>query len=228
MKIIFVEGIKPTSQFASSSWGLADIINGKMTKVCDLNYCRAFMGDALFALKNPTSKRTPCFPIDKEYNFKTGDTFVLFQVRDENILKIIQKNLSFLHEREKKAKVKLSVIHATQNPNIFIMQGSGHWKNSCWKQLLYTFYIKCLYSVDPKTSDRSYWAAIEYENNEDILLSKIKIRTEIFDKKVFGENLNKNVHDLEGFVRICNGYNVPMKKLLGVKTKQEVYPAYGC
>ena len=53
-------------------------------------------------------------------------------------------------------------------------------------------------------------------NREDLFLSKLKCKDQVYDKSVFGTNPEYGqVHMNAGFVAIARGINKPMHKLLG-------------
>jgi hypothetical protein len=147
--------------------------------------------------------------------------------------------LEWLHEREKKAGVRKSIVVETQKKDVFMIVGSKYWKDSCWKIMLYTYFVRCI-SVfeDPNkptqsTNEDTYRDSLNKKSKkgiskEDVFLSQVKNPVEIFDKTVFtvkedpnywgnGEKIKTFVgwHDYEGFHSICTGKNAPMAKHLG-------------
>lgn len=174
--------------------------------------CRSYMCDTLFNHKNPTYATKPSYPF--EYDYKKGSIFVGVQFSDKKQKKTFFKNLHILHAKETQAKVKKSIVYETQEELFVVVEGSKYWKDSCWKMMLYTFYIKTIGYENPKDCDTSYWKALD--GKEDQLLSKLKIQREIFHPSVYGEDNSYGRHSREGFVAICSGSNPPMAKLLGV------------
>lgn len=187
--------------------------SGVFKPLLPFSSCRSFMCDTLFSIKNKKYKVKPSYNFHLDY--KKGSIYVALSAPVERIKQFID-SIHSLHEIEKKAKVRRSVVYKTQLPNCIIIKGSSHWKQSCWKMMLYTFYLKTFCYTKPKEVDTNYWEALS-RGNEEILLSKIKIKREIFSSKVYVKQ-SMGRHDLEGFVSICRGRNPPMTKLLGVKT----------
>lgn len=178
--------------------------------------CRSWMCDNLFTQKSGSKAKTS-YPFSEPLNIESGNTYIAVKTTKEGIENTL-KNLEWLNKKEEQAGVKKSVIFATQNPYIFIVAGAGHWKNSCWKMMLYTFYIKCMTCKIPTNCDFSYWEPLLYKDNEAKLLGNVKMKKEkeIFCTSVYGKGLLYGVHDKEGFRSICSGRNPPMAKLLGV------------
>lgn len=195
---------------------LEKIDNGRYKTLLPFSSCRSYMCDGLFMIKNPTYTTTPSFFKAFNFNPKKGHIYIGIDFKDDVQKNVFFRNLSFLYEREMKAKVRKSKVMATQEPLTVVVEGSGYWKDSCWKMMLYTFYLKTLAYKDPYTCDAHYWTHIRKNNNEEILLSKVKCKKEIFHPSVYGENNNRGRHDCEGFVSICCGKNKPMADYLGV------------
>lgn len=174
--------------------------------------CRSYMCDTLFNHKNPTYRYKPSYPFD--YDYKKGSIFIGVRFQDKNQKSVFFHNLYILHAKETQAKVRKSIVYETQHDLYVVVEGSKFWKDSCWKMMLYTFYIKTIAYNNPKDCDKSYWKALN--GKEDKLLSKVKIQTELFDSSVYGVNNDTGRHNREGFVSICSGLNLPMAKLLGL------------
>ncbi len=226
MKEVTVRGVTNRASYAS---GLADInpVTKELEVASSMSYCRAFAADSLFALKNKgITSRAPGY-LTTWYPWTKGNIYALIEVPTMYKTHFL-KNLSFLHSKEEKAGVaKSTMFKVNGKENIYMLKGSGHWKNKCWSQLLYTFYIKCMLMENPTAlnmnGEAQYWAAIRKQDkdgisNETKLLKAVKMRKEIFSPTVFGNKLSEGVHDREGFVSICEGKNPPMEKLLGVYT----------
>lgn len=226
MKSVYIKDVKDYDRvaFVVCDYNVKD-------KVYTLGYmagCRAYAADELFTYKNinKTTRKISGY-LPKDYNWKTGNTYVLVSVPNIYI-KAFLANLGFLHSKEEKAGVaKSEVFKVNGTTNTYLVKGSGHWKNKCWSQLLYTFYIKCMCVENPTAlnlnGEEYYWTALRRHDsngitNEDKLLKAVKMRKEIFSVEVFGNKLNTGVHDREGFVSICDGKNPPMEKLLNIHT----------
>lgn len=228
MKSIKVDNLR---RYGDLSFGLADInpTTKLLTKAATLSSCRAYMADSLFTLKNKDKTTRGHGYLEAWYPWQKGHTYVLVEVPD-NHLKHFLSNLGFLHAKEEKAgvaKSKVFKVELKDTKNMFLVKGSGHWKNKCWSMLLYTFYIKCMVVENPTAinlnGEKYYWDALRKHDsdgvtNEDKLLKSVKMRKEIFSTEVFGNKLNTGVHDREGFVSICTGKNPPMSKLLKLNT----------
>lgn len=221
-KIVLTEN-NPYYDFA-----MFDLVNGAITQSIKFGYCRAWAADSLMSIKTKNGYKYSSYQLNENYNYKTGDTYVVYKtdVKETTIL----KNLAELHKLEDIAKVKRTRVYKTQCLGYYLFIGSGHWKRKCWSQLLYTFFIKNIVQ-GWGTTNSSYWLPLSKYNNLNVLLSKVKTRTEIFSTKVFGKNLTINVHKCEGFVSICEGMNPPMGKFLGITpteyTPEKFYNDYG-
>ena len=163
--------------------------------------CRGYIGQNLYDMKNKktTTPRGYHFTNNK-YSYKTGLTYVAIRFHPQESFKttfLLEKSLQWINKLEEQAGVKLSVIATTQNSNIFIIIGSSYWKNSCWKLMLYTFLIKCMYYKKVKECNPEYWQQLDKKNpttgisNLDQLLSKVATswKEEIFSKEIYGKDL---------------------------------------
>lgn len=185
--------------------------------------CRGYIGEGLLYNKNPRKEHDNPWNT-KNYNYKTGDVYVALTLNESNLNKL-KSNIKWLNNRESKSGLKKSTIVKTNVDNVYVVKGSKFWKDSAWKIMLYTFYIKCccIYNNPEEAKDYSenmYWDVLKKNDNEKKLLSKLKIKREIFDEKVFSKqnpwDNRAGAHDKEGFVSICQGKNPPMAKLLGL------------
>jgi hypothetical protein len=192
--------------------------------------CRGYIGQNLYDIKNKktTTPRGYHFTNNK-FSYKTGLTYVAIRFNPSNTTEkntfLSEKSLKWLNKFEEQAGVKLSTIATTQDPNVFIIIGSTYWKNSCWKLMLYTFLIKCMYYKNHKQCNPEYWQQLDKRhptitntNNLDIFLSKVATswKDEIFSKEIYGKDLISMTHYHNGFNAICYGNNPPMAKLLGI------------
>jgi|ERR1035437_10263126 hypothetical protein len=192
------------------------------------NTCRGYIGQSLYDLKtNRVTTPSVLAFSSKKFKYKTGLTYVAIRFNEQDIEKkifLLEKSLQWLNSLEEQTKVKLSTIATTQDPDIFVVIGDGNWKNSCWKLMLYTFLIKCMYYKVPGQCNPEYWKQLNRKNpktkisNLDQLLSKVDTswKKEIFSTTVYGNDLKNMTHYHNGFEAICKGANPPMAKLLGV------------
>jgi len=229
MKTVKVNNVRRYGQLA---FGIADINEKGEIYAAPLSFCRAYAADNLFNLKNKDkTNRTGTNYLPLDYNWKTGHTYILIEV-PTYYKEAFLSNLGFLHAKEEKAGVAKSEVFKVdiQGSDIYLVKGSGHWKNKCWSQLLYTFYIKCMCVPNPTAlninGESHYWQQLRKQDsngvtNEDKFLKAVKMRKEIFSVEVFGNKLNTGVHDREGFASICNGHNPPMSKLLNIHTGRD-------
>lgn len=220
MRKIHVTALKPCNYKYGFNISIASHKGRIYKQLTPFTSCRSWICDVLFMIKNPTYKDAR---LTYEFVFpvKEKNTNILISGNKENI-EYFHKNIQWLHDKEDKAKVKRSIVFTTQNSNALLIKGGAYWKNSCWKYMLYTFYLKCCMYENPETCDKLYWNHLLSLNKnkkvkEDVLLSRVKCRKELFDKTVYGENNNLGRHAYEGFVSICNGNNKPMAKYLGVE-----------
>lgn len=222
MKTLHID-YTPKFSFNSYTFSLLSREGNTVKALLPFVSCRSYMCDNLLKLKLPKYASKPCYPFD--YNYKSGDIYVGIKLASENQKQTFINNISKLHEIETKAKVKKSVVYKTNENLILVVEGSKFWKDSCWKIMLYTFYLKTFGYTDPRSVDTWYWAALDKCNpitdktNEEVLISKIKKTKEVFHKSVYGVNFDRGMHDREGFVSICRGLNRPMAKFLGVYDK---------
>lgn len=199
--------------------GVGDVKGKVFTLKSRYSSCRAWIGDALPPLRDYTVKFKSSFPLDPTYNWTKGKTYILVWASKDEYENTL-KNLNWLHEMERTAKVGLTKIYKTDKKNNYLFEGSSHWKNTAWKIMFYTYLLKCTLREDPNSGEyhRPYVV-----RNIPQLLSKAKCKVEVYDSSVFGEFKSSSFHDREGFVSICAGYNKPMAELLGVvpRTKEE-------
>jgi hypothetical protein len=109
-------------------------------------------------------------------------------------------NLDKLHEKEKQAGVKKSVLFMTENPLIFIIKGDNRWMADTWKLSLWTFYLKLISYENEKVlaSPEVHYYKYLTKEIEDSMLSKIADGKEI---EIPAESLS-NQHNYAGFVSL--------------------------
>lgn len=214
MKTVFLEEYKET-KWKYLEFSLLNKTNIGYKPLLDFASCRSWMCDGLFVLKNKNWRGGKTREFSLEYN--KGNIYIGVAFSNEQQKQQFISNIPNLREKEKQAKVSPCTVYATQYPLVLIVKGSKYWKDSCWKMMLYTFFIKTFAYKNPKDVDERYWKALS-EGNEETLLSKVRMKAsaEIFDNEVYRNQLY-GIHDKEGFVSICTGRNPPMAKLLGVK-----------
>ena len=128
----------------------------------------------------------------KEYPFKS----IYIGVISHKNKKTIEKDIEFLHKKEKIAGLPKTRLYQTKLNGIsgYIFLGNAAWNTCLWKISLYTYYIK-------KVVDNT---CHEYDDDlkpyEDILLSKVK--HDNYEKLV--SNTYPGTHELSGFVTICS------------------------
>ena len=148
-----------------------------------------------------------------ELDIGNGHTYIIITVSSQKNAENLQKHMSILHEKEAIAGFRYkSKLYSTIDKDIWVVKGPKQWKDSCWKIMVYTFYIKTLMYNDPKTVDKGYWAALE--PHEDKFLKNVKMPPEA---EIFTEETINNMHDATGFCSIVRGSNPEMAKLLGIK-----------
>lgn len=231
MRQITLDTSKETYQKITGVLGLVNKTRkGEYFIASYIQTCRGFMGQYILALKMKENKvkwETPPLEMTK-FIYKSGYTYVGIYVQPQHKEKFL-KNIEWLHEREDKAKVVHSEVLSTQIENLYVVEGAKYWKDSCWKIMLYTFYLRCCAAyANPEvatvgTNESVYWPNLKKNNNEDKLLANVKMnrKKEIFDKKLFYVSKDWGTvyhgkHDKEGFNSICTSKNPPMAKLLGL------------
>lgn len=162
--------------------------------------CRDFLGDCIYSRKTKQAvgiwgfkynyKDTPYDDCRFSLKFPTTES-------KENFI----KNLPYLHEKEKQAKVKLSKVFETQLDNTLVIEGSNWWVSTIWKVSLYTFYLKVMSYKTPaevKNPEKDY---IKYltADKENKMLSKVKTKVEYLPTRT------QAVHDYMGFVSLIKG-----------------------
>jgi len=195
--------------------------------------CRTYLSQAIMGKKLGLKLVQDSYILPKDWSYKTGPTFLSIKFpnpQNMNCRANLKKNLGWLNAWEEQAKVSKSVILDTQDPMIVVVQGDKVWKNSTWKHSLWTYLVKCACYSTPRRCDYSFWTeALDKlsngQKNIDILLSKVKLHysKEIFDKRIYGESLTSNTHEMHGFFSICTGWNPPMAKLLGIEHEPQQY-----
>ena len=162
--------------------------------------CRDFLGDCIYSRKTKQAvgiwgfkynyKDTPYDDCRFSLKFPTTES-------KENFI----KNLPYLHEKEKQAKVKLSKVFETQLDNTLVIEGSNWWVSTIWKVSLYTFYLKVMSYKTPaevKNPENEY---IKYltADKESKMLSKVKTKVEYLPTRT------NQAHDYMGFVSLIKG-----------------------
>src|SRR5512139_1741402 len=118
-------------------------VNKKFEEVSLPAKCRDFLGDCIWSRKTGKEaniysfvydyKTTPFDDCRFSLKFPTGESYNNFIA-----------NLPMLHEKEKKAGVKLSKIFMTDDKTTLVIVGSNYWIKDSWKVSLYTFYLKLM------------------------------------------------------------------------------------
>lgn len=178
-------------------------VNKKFEEVSTPAKCRDFLGDCIWSKK--TGKASSIYGF--KYNYKEspfdGCRFSLKFPDDTSKANFI-KNLSYLHEREKQAGVKLTKVFETQELNTLVIKGSNTWANATWKISLYTFYLKVMSYASPEHVKDPESGYIGYLSNgkEATLLSKVK--------RLKKEHIPSDIgsaHNYMGFVSLIKGIN---------------------
>lgn len=203
----------------NSTMALVDVVDGKYNALEEMVTCRAYMAEYLFKLKFFNGRNVP--HNYKNYNYKKGNMYLAVNVTNPYIFKA---KLSWLHSKEAQAKVKKTKVFETQEKSVYLLEASKYWKDSAWKMLLYTYYIREMQGggwidytevIEKKANDT--------QTNEDRLLFNLKKQNEFADPAIFIQqgswDSRFGTHDKEGFVSICTGKNPKMAKLLGVNDK---------
>lgn len=209
MKIGIIKGYKPSS-FSTQHFAQLEEVEGGFKIINAFDSCRTWMSDALYDIK--TGKNQAIHKIQsKTFNHSKGPTHLGITFVDTKMKEIFIKNMNFIHEKEAIAKVRKTTLMATEHPLTMIITGSKFWKDSVWKIQLYTMYLRmmCYINLDYY---KGYWKDMKKEINEPIMLSKLKIKKEVFT------SMTNGVHGSTGPYAICTGQNPDMAKLLGVKT----------
>lgn len=177
-------------------------VNRKYEEVSVPAKCRDFLGDCIYSRKTKQSVGIYGF----HYNYQDkpyDDCRFSLKFPDDASRANFVKNLSYLHEKEKQAGVRLSEIMETQHDNTVVIEGSNWWISTIWKVSLYTFYLKvmCYPSLaNLKSPENSYITYLTPEK-EAKMLSKVKTRKE------FLPDSTGSAHNYMGFVStIKNDY----------------------
>jgi hypothetical protein len=188
-------------------------VNKKYKEVSVPAKCRDFLGDCIYSKKS----KNPVNIYGFRYNYKNTPfddcRFSLLFPNSKSYNNLIN-NLPYLHEREKKAGVKLTKVYATDAELTLVVEGSNYWSSDIWKISLYTYYLKLISYTDPtkpKNPENTY-AAKFTSDKEEKMLSGIKRKTTIMPKDYHV------AHNYFGFYSVLNGYEQVSKlsKKLGV------------
>lgn len=118
-------------------------VNKDFVEVSAPAKCRDFLGDCVYSRK--TKQPVSIYGFKYEYSVTPyDDCRFSLKFPDESSRSNFIANLSYLHEKEKQAGVKLSKIYETQEKNTLVIEGSNHWISSVWKVSFYTFYLKVM------------------------------------------------------------------------------------
>lgn len=175
-------------------------VNKNFEEVSTPAKCRDFLGDCIWSRK----KGKPVNIYGFSYNYKQtpyDDCRFSLKFPDEHSKTNFINNLSYLHEKEKKAGVKLSRVFSTQEKDTLVIEGSNYWIRSSWKISLYTFYLKVISYKDVtklQSPEKGYMAQLTAER-EATLLSKVKKVDE-----VLADNIDTQ-HNYSGFVSAITG-----------------------
>lgn len=179
-------------------------VNKKMEEVSVPAKCRDFLGDCIFSRK--AGKSVGVYGFNYDYSKQPFDDcrFSLKFPNHDSYTNFIN-NISFLHEREKQAGVKLSKIFTTDDKSTLVIEGSNYWVSAIWKVSLYTFYLKLI----------SYKTPTEVESPENKYLEKLtpekeaKLLSKVKNKKSeeFHHADIYSVHNNYGFYSLLQGTN---------------------
>lgn len=175
-------------------------VNKNFEEVSTPAKCRDFLGDCIWSRK----KGKPMTIYGFSYDYKQtpyDDCRFSLKFPDEHSKTNFINNLSYLHEKEKKAGVKLSRIFSTQEKDTLVIEGSNYWIRSSWKISLYTFYLKVISYKDVtqlQSPESGYMTKLTAER-EETLLSKVKKVDE-----VLADNIDTQ-HNYSGFVSAITG-----------------------
>lgn len=208
-------------RYANTGLGLANYLgNNKFNIGFVSSTCRAYMSDFIFYEKNKNKANFNYTPYYKSVNnystISNKPTYVIYNIcsfnKNKNYLENLEKNIKLLHDFEDLAKVMRTEILTTDSPSLFIFKGSKFWKDSCWKIMIYTFFLKRIVFDNPKEQEIEYWDKLM---NGQLEKYAKKVRhsadKEIFSTSVYGEKYNTNVHAATGFCSISSGVlNRPM------------------
>lgn len=208
------------------SWGITFV--EKQGRKYNIGYtpqsCRGYLGENIFCIKFKTNNLYRSFGFNiPDVNLQKNDTYLLVTLNTGQYEHLQRNIISLLHKKEEQAKVKKSVIIPTHIKNVYIIKGSKYWKDSAWKIMLYSFYIKCCCFNNPVNVDPSYWLVLTPHEDKFLAAVKMAPEKEIASPRVYDKQINRNIHNLEGFISIARGLNPPMSKLLGLNV-QEIWP----
>lgn len=175
-------------------------VNKNFEEVSTPAKCRDFLGDCIWSRK----KGKPISIYMFSYDYKQtpyDDCRFSLKFPDEHSKTNFINNLPYLHEKEKKAGVKLSRVFSTQEKDTLVIEGSNYWIRSSWKISLYTFYLKVI-SYENVTQlqspENGYMAQLTAER-EATLLSKVKKVDEVLADDIGTQ------HNYSGFVSAIKG-----------------------
>lgn len=188
-------------------------VNKKYEEVSTPCKCRDFLGDCIYSKQSGNKVNIYSF----QYNYKDtpfDDCRFSLKFPDQQSYNNLIKNLPYLHEREKKAGVKLTKVFATDDKTTLVIEGSNHWRNDIWKISMYTYYIKLISFADPTKPGKpeNTYAALLTPEKEDKMLAGIKRSI-----KCMPSNYDY-AHNYYGFYSVLKGLScvLPISKKLGV------------
>lgn len=188
-------------------------VNKNFEQVSTPAKCRDFLGDCLWSKKK--GKVASIYGFFYDYK-KTpfDDCRLSLTFPDNNSKDNFLKNISYLHQREKQAGVKLSRVFETQDKSTLIIEGSNCWITSAWKISLYTFYLKVIsYEDISKVKDpESVYIKSLSKEREDTLLSKVRhSRFEHTPDSI------SDAHNYMGFLSVIRGSDYCSETVLNHK-----------
>ena len=197
--------------------------------------CRSYMGEALFHLKASKQFKkgsalnradtAPGYQFDVTFDYLNGNTIIGLSIpligfnnQKTNYSELFEKNFQKLNLIEEEFDIPLSTYSfASMNSkdDFIVVEGSGMWKDSCWKIQLYTYMLKTFCFNDDTVPEKEYLQLIKKNFKELFGNVTMKPEEEIFDPSVYVNDTYRR-HTMTGFVSICQGDNPLMSKLLGI------------
>jgi len=197
--------------------------------------CRSYMGEATFQLKALKSfpkshmyNREGCgYQFENDYNYLEGNTIIGINITTASHKEYFEARFKELNKIEEEFSIPLSTYsfstYKTENdfivvegsPIFIVVEGSPMWKDSCWKIQLYTYMLKTLCYSEDDVPEIEYYKLMKKNYKNLFGNISMKPEDEIFDPSVYGNDIYLR-HTMTGFVSICQGYNPPMSKLLGI------------
>lgn len=176
--------------------------------------CRDFLGDCIWS----RVQEKPATIYGFSYNYKDtpymlSKTKLSIKFPNSVSKESFIKNLNYIHEKEKQAKVPKTKVFETEDYYTVVVEGSKHWQEHPWKLALYTFYLKVASMRDTNKitvqPEQGYYNKIKPVETQLLSLVKKSVNYE-WHNSIYKQ------HNYSGVISMIQKYN-NILSLYGIK-----------